>query len=274
MRDKLARLTLALCLLLPLAAHAITGSTINARSLFDAAGVDGTMVIHDVRQQRTLTYNPERAATAYSPASTFKVFNSLIALETGAAADVDNDMLPWDGKIIMHNGKPFLPPVCNGEVSMRVALKNSCIPAYQTLARRIGTEQYRKYLRAARFGNANVDGPVDWFWLNNQLTITAYQQVDFLREVAACRVPMISARSYDMLDDILAIEKTPAYTIYAKTGWVTVPGKVDVGWWVGWVARGNDTYVFAINLDMPNPGVAPKRQEIARAVLKQVGALS
>ena len=157
---------------------------------------------------------------------------------------------------------------------MRVALKNSCIPAYQTLARRIGTEQYRKYLRAARFGNANVDGPVDWFWLNNQLTITAYQQVDFLREVAARRVPMISARSYDMLDDILAIEKTPAYTIYAKTGWVTVPGKVDVGWWVGWVARGNDTYVFAINLDMPNPGVAPKRQEIARAVLKQVGALS
>jgi beta-lactamase class D len=51
-------------------------------------------------------------------------------------------------------------------------------------------------------------------------------------------------------------------------------GKVDVGWWVGWVAHGNDTYVFAINLDMPNPGVAPKRQEIARAVLKQVGALS
>jgi beta-lactamase class D len=25
---------------------------------------------------------------------------------------------------------------------------------------------------------------VDWFWLNNQLKITAYQQVDFLREVA------------------------------------------------------------------------------------------
>jgi hypothetical protein len=85
---------------LPLAAHAITGSTINARALFDAAGVDGTMVIHDVRQQRTLTYNPERAATAYSPASTFKVFNSLIALETGAAADVDNDKLPWDGKVM------------------------------------------------------------------------------------------------------------------------------------------------------------------------------
>jgi len=273
MRYILARLTAALCLLLPLAAHAAAGATIDAKALFDAAGVDGTMVIHDVRKQRTLTYNPERAATAYSPASTFKIFNSLIALETGAAADVDHDLLPWDGKVIMHDGKPLLPPVCDGDVSLRVALKNSCIPAYQTLARRIGTAQYRKYLGAAHFGNADVEGPVDWFWLNNHLRITAYQQVDFLREVVQRRVPMISARSYDMLDDILTVEKTPEYTLRAKTGWATVPGQVDVGWWVGWVARGDDTYVFAINLDMPGPGVAPKRQEIARAVLKQVGAL-
>ena len=54
---------------------------------------------------------------------------------------------------------------------------------------------------------------------------------------------------------------------------ITVPGQVEVGWWVGWVTRGDDTYVFAINLDLPTPEVLPKRQEIARAVLKQVGAL-
>ena len=268
MRHKLVRLIAALCLLLPLAAHALTESTIDAKALFDTAGVDGTMVVYDVRQQRTLTYNPERAATAFSPASTFKIFNSLIALETGAVADVDHDMLPWDGKVIMHNGKPFLPPVCDGDMSMRMALKNSCIPAYQALARRIGSAQYRKYLEAAHFGNEDVEGPVDWFWLNNHLKITAYQQVEFLREVAARRVPMISARSYDLLDDILTVEKTPEYTLRAKTGWVTVPGQVEVGWWVGWVTRGDDTYVFAINLDLPTPEVLPKRQEIARAVLK------
>lgn len=273
MRHKLVRLIAALCLLLPLAAHALTESTIDAKALFDTAGVDGTMVVYDVRQQRTLTYNPERAATAFSPASTFKIFNSLIALETGAVADVDHDMLPWDGKVIMHNGKPFLPPVCDGDMSMRMALKNSCIPAYQALARHIGSAQYRKYLEAAHFGNEDVEGPVDWFWLNNHLKITAYQQVEFLREVAARRVPMISARSYDLLDDILTVEKTPEYTLRAKTGWVTVPGQVEVGWWVGWVTRGDDTYVFAINLDLPTPEVLPKRQEIARAVLKQVGAL-
>ncbi|GAA0831014.1 OXA-1206 family carbapenem-hydrolyzing class D beta-lactamase [Cupriavidus pauculus] len=245
---------------------------LDAKPLFDAAGVDGTMVVYDVRRQRTLTYNPKRAAIAYSPASTFKIFNALIGLETGAVADVDNDKLPWDGKVWMHHGKPILPAVCNGDVSLRVALKNSCVPAYQALARRVGTAQYRKYLSAAHFGNADVEGPVDRFWLNGHLRISTYQQVDFLRDAAAHQVPLISAHSFAALDDILTIEKTADYTLRAKTGWSTAD-KMDVGWWVGWVTHGDDTYVFAMNLDMPQPEVGAKRQEIARAVLKQVGAL-
>jgi beta-lactamase class D len=276
MRNRLARLFLRplMPLLLACAATAPHAAEIplDAKPLFDAAGVDGTMVVYDVRQQRMHTYNPKRAATPYSPASTFKIFNSLIGLETGAVADVDNDRLPWDGKVWMHHGKPILPEVCNGEVALRLALKNSCVPAYQALARRVGTDQYRKYLRAAHFGNAGVDGPVDRFWLNGQLQITTYQQVDFLNAAAAHKVPLISEHSFAALDDILTIESTPAYTLRAKTGWAT-SGKVDVGWWVGWVTRGDDTYVFAMNLDMPRPEVGAKRQEIARAVLRQVGAL-
>lgn len=276
MRNRLARIFLRplMPLLLACAATAPHAAEIplDAKPLFDAAGVDGTMVVYDVRQQRMHTYNPKRAATPYSPASTFKIFNSLIGLETGAVADVDNDKLPWDGKVWMHHGKPILPEVCNGEVALRLALKNSCVPAYQALARRVGTEQYRKYLRAAHFGNAGVDGPVDRFWLNGQLQITTYQQVDFLNAAAAHKVPLISEHSFAALDDILTIESTPAYTLRAKTGWAT-SGKVDVGWWVGWVTRGDDTYVFAMNLDMPRPEVGAKRQEIARAVLRQVGAL-
>ncbi|WP_082926679.1 penicillin-binding transpeptidase domain-containing protein [Cupriavidus sp. D384] len=273
MRNRLARLFL-MPLLLACAATTLHAAEvpIDARPLFDAAGVDGTMVVYDVRQQRMLTYNPKRAATAYSPASTFKIFNSLIGLETGAVADVDNDKLPWDGKVWLQHGKPILPEVCNGDVALRVALKNSCVPAYQALARRVGTAQYRKYLGAARFGNADVDGPVDRFWLNGHLQITTYQQVDFLRNAAAHKVPLISEHSFAALDDILTIESTPSYTLRAKTGWATA-GKVDVGWWVGWVTRGDDTYVFAMNLDMPRPEVGAKRQEIARAVLRQVGAL-
>jgi len=276
MRHSIARLFLTTTLLLAGAARAAApaASTLDAKPLFDAAGADGTMVIYDVRQQRTMTYNPKRAATQYSPASTFKIFNSLIGLETGAVADVDHDKLPWDGKVWMHHGKPILPAVCNGDVALRVALPNSCVPAYQALARRVGTVQYRKYLTAAHFGNADVEGPVDRFWLNGHLKISANQQVDFLRDVAAHKVPLISERSFDALDDILTIEKTADYTLRAKTGWdASGTAGTDVGWWVGWVTRGENTWVFALNLDMSKPEAGARRQEIARAMLKQVGAL-
>ncbi len=282
MRKRFAGLLIAplllACAAVPLhAAQAVqpgktTEAPIDAKPLFDAAGVDGTMVVYDVRRQRMLTYNPKRAATAYSPASTFKIFNSLIGLETGAVADVDHDKLPWDGKPWLHEGKPILPAACNADVPLRVALRNSCVPAYQVLARRVGTAQYRKYLGAAHFGNADVEGPVDRFWLNGHLKITTYQQIDFLRNAAAHKVPLISEQSFRALDDILTIEQTPAYTLRAKTGWAT-SGKVGVGWWVGWVTRGDDTYVFAMNLDMSKMETGPKRLEIGRAVLRQVGAL-
>lgn len=272
----LASLSAALMLAAPV--HAQTAkeapkeAPLNLKPLFDAAGTQGTMLIYDVRAARLYAYNPQRAREAYSPASTFKIFNSLIGLETGAVADVDNDKIPWDGKVWTHHGKPILPAVCNGDVSLRLALKNSCVPAYQALARRVGTAQYRRFLGAAHFGNADVSGPVDMFWLNNHLKITTYQQIDFMRAVVARTLPGISARSYDALDDILTIEQTPAYTLRAKTGWSARDG-VDVGWWVGSLTRGEDRYVFAMNMDMPKMDQGPKRLEIGRAALQQAGAL-
>ncbi len=240
--------------------------------LFRAAGTDGTLLVYDMRRDRMLAYNPERAATPYSPASTFKIFNSLIGLETGAVKDTDQDRLPWDGKPwLSSDGKPILPEVCNGDVTLRVAYRNSCVPAYQELARRVGTDTYRRLLTQANFGNHDVSGPVDMFWLNDVLKISAYQQIDFLKAVVNRTLPY-SARSYDMLADIMVIERTPAYTIRAKTGLADSGGPV-VGWWVGWVQRGDDTYLFAMNLDRTRPEHAKARIDITRAALRQIGVL-
>jgi hypothetical protein len=50
---------------------------------FQDAGVEGAFVLYDQNQDTYLVYNPERVDTPYIPASTFKIFNSLVALETG-----------------------------------------------------------------------------------------------------------------------------------------------------------------------------------------------
>ena len=59
----------------------------------------------------------------------------------------------------------------------------------------------------------------------------------------------------------------------AKTGW---QGRVEpqIGWWVGWVERPEGPVFFALNIDMPAGGQdAPKRESIARAVLRSIKAL-
>ncbi|WP_426990956.1 OXA-1206 family carbapenem-hydrolyzing class D beta-lactamase [Cupriavidus sp. 30B13] len=244
---------------------------LDAGPLFRQAGAEGTLLVYDVRRDKLLAYNPARARAAYPPASTFKIFNSLIGLETGAVKDVDSDKLPWDGHVYTIGGKAILPEVCNGDVPLRTAFPNSCVPAYQALARRVGPAPYRHYLAAAGYGNQDLSGPVDAFWLTGKLRITAYQQIDFLRQVAARTLPF-SPRTYAEALDIMVTERTPAYTLRAKTGWAGA-AQPEVGWWVGWVERGGDTYVFAMNLDLTRPELGRARMEITRAVLGQLGVL-
>src|SRR5215218_7552184 len=64
--------------------------------LFSDADATGTFAVLDLAGNRIVVSDRERAGTGFLPASTFKVPNSLIALETGVAADADSTIFPWD----------------------------------------------------------------------------------------------------------------------------------------------------------------------------------
>jgi beta-lactamase class D len=55
--------------------------------LFEEAGATGTLVVLDPARSRVLVHDSVRARERFIPASTFKVANALVALETGAVAD-------------------------------------------------------------------------------------------------------------------------------------------------------------------------------------------
>ena len=63
---------------------------------FRELGLEGSILIHDSKQNRTYEHNPQRNAKAMIPASTFKIFNAMVALETGIMPD-DVAVLTWDG---------------------------------------------------------------------------------------------------------------------------------------------------------------------------------
>ena len=231
---------------------------------FAEAGVEGVFLLHDAQSQRYLTNDGRRALTAFSPASTYKVFHSLVALETGVLAD-EEMRLSWDGR---DRGWSEW----NRDHGLRTAIGVSCVWFYQEVARRVGEERMQRFVTEAGYGNGDIGGPIDAFWLRGELDITAYEQIDLLRRLQRDELPF-SARSQAIVRDILIVEQGAGYTLRAKTGWSdrTTP---QVGWYVGYVEReAAEPAFFALNLDIHGSEDGEARVAVARRILGDLGLL-
>jgi beta-lactamase class D len=230
--------------------------------LFRHAGVTGTFVLHDPLAQTFVGHDGERARDRYSPASTFKIPNTLIGLATGAVASVDQP-LPYRGP-----PDPFIPAWAR-DMGLREAIALSNVPIYQELARRIGPEPMARHLARLEYGNGDIGGEVDRFWLEGPLRISALEQARFLARLAQEALPY-APELQRRVAEIVRVDQGGDWQLHAKTGWQNAPG-AGVGWWVGWVRKGERVYAFALNMDMAGPADAGKRVELGRACLRALG---
>lgn len=235
---------------------------------FQELAVKGSILIEDLRQNRTYQHNPQRNSTAFLPGSTFKILNSLISLETGITSD-ELQMLTWDG--IQRQ-----IPAWNRDLNMKEAIKISAVWFYQVLARRVGYDRMQKWVTQVGYGNSQIGSKqdIDKFWLQGELRITPQEQIQFLRRLYNNKLPFFE-RSLSIVKDILIVEKTPEYTIRAKTGWVGFEGmaKPEIGWYVGYLEKGDNIYFFATNIDMQSQKDASARIELTRRCFQDLGVL-
>ncbi|WP_203219510.1 class D beta-lactamase [Nostoc edaphicum] len=233
---------------------------------FQEFGREGSILIYDSKNNRTYEHNPQRNATAIAPASTFKIFNALVALETGVVPD-DVAVLTWDG---IHREID----AWNHDTNLRQAFKDSTVWFYQVLARRIGYERMQEFINKVGYGNRQIGtaADIDRFWLQKPLQITPKEQIKFLQRLYQGDLPF-SQRTINLVKDIMVREQTPDYTLRGKTGWLTST-KPNVGWFVGYLEQNKNVYFFATTLDMQKPEDAPVRIEITRHSLKDLGLLT
>jgi len=232
--------------------------------LFGRSGVQGSFVVFDAGADRYVGHNRPRAETRYVPASTFKIANALLGLANGAVAGVD-EVLPYRGP-----PDPFIAAWAR-DMGLREAITLSNVPIFQELARRIGLERMRDGVARLGYGNGEVGGKVDEFWLHGPLRISAVEQTRFLARLARDRLPVPRAAQRGVRE-ITLLERGENWELHGKTGWQNAPGP-GVGWWVGWVEKDRRVYAFALNLDIRNPADAQKRVELGRASLKALGIL-
>lgn len=237
-----------------------------ATELLDTTGYTGTVLIHDMTEHTSIAGHIERIDDAVLPASTFKVFSTLAALEAGIVTHQE-DILAWDGT---ERSRPEI----NQDLDLKSAFQLSAVPHYQALVRDIGAERIQQMIDETDYGNRSTGGAIDTFWLEGDLKISARQQVEFLSRVYRGDVPFSSA-AIDTLKEIMLIEETPEYRLSAKTGWAMPDGGDNIGWWAGWVERDEDVYIFATMLrsDAPGSDFGPVRLEVTREILEQLQIL-
>lgn len=243
---------------------------------FAQAGVKGTLLVYEEGTDTMHVFDATRARHAYSPASTFKVFNALVAIDTGAVSD-EFEPIAWDGKVRMMGGRPMTE--WNRANSLASGMRYSTVWLYQEVARRAGQARMQGWIDKAGYGNRDISGGIDQFWLGGGLRISAEQQVAFLRRLADGTLPF-SPRAQEIVRRITIYESAPGYVLHAKTGWGTHgaqdnadPAKAsDIGWYVGWVEHAGKRWFFAMNIDIAKPDDGGQRVTLARQLLQGLGA--
>jgi beta-lactamase class D len=231
---------------------------------FREVGTVGTFVGYKVDDYLIIASDRERSGEGRLPASTFKIANSVIALDTGVVEDPDKDVFKWDG-VTRPNA------AWNKDHTLRSAIAVSAFPVYQEIARRIGQERMQKYVDLLDYGNHNIGGGIDQFWVKGDMRIDPVQQVDFVDRLRRRTLP-VSKRSQDLTADILPVTKVGDAVIRAKTG-LTDRDHGALGWLVGWAEKGGADTVFALNLDVREQRHIADRMNISQACLKAIGAI-
>lgn len=246
--------------------------TIDIKKYFDSCDVEGSIAIYDINEQKWTISDTAKIKVETLPASTFKIVNLLIALETKTIDD-ENEKIKWVGSqdTIKYGYRPNI----YHDMSAKEAFKLSAGWAYVELARKIGKEKYKEYLTKCNYGNNNLTQKELDFWNFGDFGISPKNQVEFLHSLYKNELPF-SKQNIDIVKNVMITEKAEGYTIRAKTGW-TRESNTNIGWWAGYIETKKGTYIFATRLiqdrKINRSDFGSCRKEITKKVFKDLGII-
>jgi beta-lactamase class D len=234
------------------------------KKYFDSAKVDGCFSMVNNQTGEVSVYNMKLDTQRFLPASTFKIVNSLIGLETGRITD-EKMVIKWDG--IKRRNEAW-----NRDLSMAEAFKISSISYYHEVARRIGRDTMRQWIDTLQYGNMNVSGPVDSFWINNTLKISPDEQLGLVKKLYFDKLPF-QKRTQQIVKDMMLQENNTLYKLSYKTGWGYDEMQNAIGWVVGWIEENQHVYFFVTLVISPDKNIDMQtiRMNITKGILKQYG---
>jgi len=233
------------------------------KKYFAAAGVGGTFGLFDNGQGSFTIYNLLRFRdSAQSPLATFDIVQSLIAIQTGVVKD-DTSRFPWrrpdPDSLFPAIHEPETDP-CRYSNTLRQAFLFSCESerGFGELARRIGKDTLKKWIDSLGYGNKDMSGAIDSFWLNKGMKVTADEQLGLMKKLYFDQLPFYQ-RTQQVVRGMMQKEGNANYSLTYKTATGLNGAGHAASWILGWIEENKHAYFFVLNLeaagpDLPVPG--------------------
>jgi beta-lactamase class D len=214
-----------------------------------------------------------RCAAPRRPYSTFKLANALIAIDAGVLEGPDAAMT-WD-RLRVPDQVGFRDEWRRPH-TLRSGMKVSAVPYFRTLALQLGAARMEAGLAKLDYGNREMTGGLDRFWLAGGLRISAAQQLAFVEALARGRLA-VSARAQAVVREVTVIAEAGGAVLHGKTGAGHVEeGRAWLVWQVGWVERAGELVPYAAWLESEVEDideVRALRDRRLRATLDALGVL-
>ncbi len=220
---------------------------------------------------KNVIINKSRANTPLSPFSTFKITNTIIALDTGIIKDAQHPLSYDQNK---YPPQPWWPPVWKMEqYNLASAFKFSMVAIFRQLATNIGEQEMQKYLHQFNYGNLDISSGLDDFWLNGSMKISAVEQVNFLQKLYHNEFSL-QQNTLAKLKGVMLTSATNEYKLYAKTGAGKIDDKSMLGWYVGFVENATGVHYFAFNFTSESYAkMKASRVKVVMNHLRQAGII-
>ncbi len=222
-------------------------------------GYEGSFVLYDLQKAQYHIYNKEKSVLRVSPNSTYKIYDALFALDAGVITPGQTS-LKWDGSTYPYKA-------WNQNQNLHTAMENSVSWYFQELDKKIQRRPIQAYLQKIQYGNQNLSGGMESYWLESSLKISPVEQVQTLKNFYTNQL-MFKEKHVQLVKESIKLETKDHAALYGKTGTGTVNGKDVNGWFIGYVETENNTYFFATNIESNKHANGSTAAGITKSILK------
>lgn len=205
----------------------------NLGRFFESQKVKGTFGMFDNSRGDFTIYDLTRFRKQVSPAQTFHIFSSLVALHTGKLTDDSSTVVGADST--------------SSTLSLSQAFKNNSDAHFKAVANLIGKDTLKYWLDSVKYGNKIIGNDVTVFWLNDSLKISPDEQLGMIKRLYFKQHPF-RASVQEQVKKMMVVVNNAQYQLAYQQGRI-VRGNQQEAWIVGWIEENRHVYPFVLSFD-------------------------